>query len=62
MNNTWKDIIGITALAIGLVGFIVYEHGNDIHVKVYDCSMAEISPDYPIQVKEQCRKIKVIKI
>jgi hypothetical protein len=22
----------------------------------YDCSIAEISPDFPIQVKEACRK------
>ena len=25
-------------------------------VIVYNCSIAEISPDYPVQVKEQCRK------
>lgn len=25
-------------------------------VVVYDCSIAEISPDYPVAVKEQCRK------
>ena len=24
----------------------------------YDCSIAEISPDYPTQVKEQCRKLR----
>jgi hypothetical protein len=24
---------------------------------VYDCRLAEISPDYPIVVKERCRKI-----
>jgi len=27
------------------------------HVTVkYDCGIAEISPDYPVAVKEQCRK------
>lgn len=26
--------------------------------KLYDCSLAEISPDYPIKVKEECRKIR----
>lgn len=26
-------------------------------VKVYDCSIAEISPDYPTAVKEGCRNI-----
>jgi hypothetical protein len=24
---------------------------------VYDCRLAEISPDYPIEVKEKCRKL-----
>lgn len=27
-------------------------------VKVYDCSISEISPDYPLEVKEGCRKLR----
>ena len=34
------------------------EISNDAHVVVYDCRLAEISPDYPIQVKEECRKLQ----
>lgn len=30
--------------------------------KVYDCSIAEISPDYPPKVKEECRKIRAPRI
>ena len=30
-------------------------------VIVYNCSIAEISPDYPVQVKEQCRKLRLEK-
>lgn len=30
--------------------------------KKYDCSIAEISPDYPIAVKEGCRKLRMEKI
>ena len=26
---------------------------------VYNCSIAEISPDYPVQIKEQCRKLNI---
>jgi hypothetical protein len=26
--------------------------------RYYDCSLAEISPDFPLEVKEQCRKIR----
>jgi hypothetical protein len=33
---------------------IMPRHG----VIVYNCSISEISPDYPIQVKEQCRKLR----
>jgi hypothetical protein len=29
--------------------------------KVYDCSLAEISPDYPVEVKIGCRKLRMIK-
>ena len=25
----------------------------------YDCSISEISPDYPLAVKEGCRKLKL---
>ena len=26
---------------------------------VYDCRLSEISPDFPLEVKEQCRKLRV---
>jgi len=29
--------------------------------KAYDCSISEISPDYPLQVKEACRKLRATK-
>ena len=35
--------------------FIVPRHG----VQVYDCRMAEISPDIPLKVKEECRKLNI---
>jgi hypothetical protein len=30
--------------------------------RYYNCSIAEISPDYPIEVKEACRKLRTEKI
>jgi hypothetical protein len=30
--------------------------------QIYNCSIAEISPDYPIAVKEGCRKLRADKI
>lgn len=29
--------------------------------RVYDCSMAEFHPDYPKDVKEECRKLRLNK-
>ena len=26
--------------------------------RLYDCSIAEFSPDFPIEVREQCRKLR----
>jgi hypothetical protein len=37
-----------------LVFSLMPKHGTI----VYDCRLAEISPDFPIEVKEQCRKVK----
>lgn len=30
--------------------------------RVYDCSIAEISPDFPIEVKQECRRVRSEKI
>ena len=46
-------------LIIALGCFIVYMaafYGRD-EAKVYPCHLAEISPDYPIEVKNMCRKL-----
>ena len=47
---------------IGILGFILlisFLYVNAIHTNriSYDCRLAEISLDYPQQVKEQCRKL-----
>ena len=48
---TFGIIIGVLALAFWPV---------DRHLVTikYDCRVAEISPDYPATVKEQCRKLR----
>lgn len=62
MSNTVKReiVIAIGCMAFGfcLTYFTLPQHG----VKVYDCSIAEISPDYPIDVKNECRKQRLEKI
>ena len=42
-------------IAFGIVFFIAPKRGDVI---VYNCSISEISPDFPIEVKEQCRKLR----
>ena len=37
-----------------LVNYMSEQHG----IVKYDCSLAEISPDFPLQVKEDCRKLQ----
>jgi hypothetical protein len=42
--------------------FVAVHFASGERVIRYDCSIAEISPDYPLQVKEDCRKLKAVHI
>ena len=45
----------ISLIAVLVLIFSDFGKGNVI---VYDCGMAEWHPDVPIQVKEECRKLR----
>ena len=47
--------IGVSIFAIKMIN-MTYEAPTKIEV-VYDCRLAEISVDYPLIVKERCRKL-----
>ena len=54
-----KDLIIVTGVLLSVLAMLVLftylpRHG----AVVYNCSIAEISPDIPVAVKEQCRKLK----
>ena len=51
----WPALIVLGALLILLLYGI---HGVLPKEAVYDCRIAEISPDIPVDVKEQCRKLR----
>ena len=54
-----KDVFWTTTTftIILVVLVLAFWPGNTNYVVVkYDCRIAEISPDYPVAVKEQCRK------
>lgn len=55
MSNVWMAVVTAFAfIAIwGTVLIAIPKHG----VVVYNCSLVEISPDYPVEVKNECRKI-----
>lgn len=56
VKRTHLEKIFVAVVVIGSIVFLLFTPAPK--GKVYDCSLAEISPDYPIDVKEQCRKFR----
>jgi hypothetical protein len=50
--------LSLVAAATIVVIFVAMYFTLPKKEKVYDCSIAEISPDYPTDVKEGCRKLR----
>jgi hypothetical protein len=51
-----KDIL-IFVMLTGIIFLgMVMGSFDQPRMKRYDCSLSEISPDYPVEVKEACRK------
>lgn len=47
------------ALVFGLIGFLFSYYALPRKSEVvYNCDLVEISPDFPKEVKQQCRKIR----
>ena len=61
MSNSWMkyaDVLAMLTFALSVVAFAyMFRNFKDSRV-TYDCRMAEISPDFPIEVKEECRKMR----
>jgi hypothetical protein len=52
-----SDEVKFTVLAIAVIASLAAMFFQPRHVVVkYDCSLAEISPDYPQEVKQRCRE------
>lgn len=59
--NLRQNLDFYSILILGFLGlfFAIYWNYTHPHMTVkYDCSIAEISPDYPLAVKEGCRKLR----
>jgi hypothetical protein len=50
-------IIIILALVFSIYILFFSDFGRSGN-RVYDCSISEISPDFPIEVKEECRRLR----
>jgi hypothetical protein len=53
MKDSVIIIIGLFIVAGVAIFGDFYPEG-----KVYDCTLAETSPDYPIEVKNECRRLR----
>ena len=59
-TDKWLALQAIAVMVIPtaiLVGAIWYS-GKIVDKVTYNCDIAEISPDIPIKVKEQCRQLR----
>jgi hypothetical protein len=59
-----SDVLSFVSLAICaiiLVVYIVYHYGHQSHGIMYDCRLAEISPDFPPEVRNECRRLRSIR-
>jgi hypothetical protein len=56
-RETIEYIIVLVALIIA-IGIAVLTLPRKGDVVVYNCSLSEISPDFPPEVREQCRKLR----
>ncbi len=43
-----------------LVAIVILANANwNNQTVIYDCNLAEISPDYPQEVKNECRRLRI---
>jgi hypothetical protein len=60
-NFTKREIVGITFASIVFlvtIPIIFLSLPKKGDVVIYNCSISEISPDFPLEVKEACRKLR----
>lgn len=58
MDEKYRTPLAIIGIAATMILALVLMAKLDSGAKVYDCRLAEISPDFPIKAKEACRKLR----
>jgi hypothetical protein len=56
-----KDLFLVAGL-LATVFIATLFNEKDYRKQVYDCTISEISPDYPLEVKEACRRLRADRI
>jgi hypothetical protein len=51
----------VIALIFLVLAFLILVTVPDDGGRIYDCSLAEFHPDYPAEVKAECRKLRTKK-
>jgi hypothetical protein len=59
LNKSLVRSIIVFLLSLTAVGILLFSDFGKNRTVVYDCRMSEISPDFPIEVKEECRKLRL---
>jgi hypothetical protein len=59
LNKSLVRSIIIFLLSLTAVGILLFSDFGKNRTVVYDCRMSEISPDFPIEVKDECRKLRL---
>ncbi len=55
-----KQRVGLVLLILFVIFVMAWsDFGSQDRVRVYNCDMSEINPDFPIEVKEECRKLRL---
>ena len=57
-RGTMRDRIIIIIAVIFCVFIMLTSDLGNPRTKIYDCTISEISPDFPIEVKEECRRLR----
>lgn len=50
-----KDTITVIVILIAVIAAVISLAGEE-QVVIYDCRLAEISPDFPPEVRNECRR------
>lgn len=58
LKNVFWTLMFIGGMAFYVMSFFIIVDMQKDRTIVYDCRMSEISPDFPIEVRNECRRIR----